>query len=873
MNRNIFYLNRIIKIISPFTFQTFKIELNGEENELRELLATILEINPNSIKGLRDSYNNYYTLSSAVNNPHINTNPYNYYTVVIKDSSNTGNNNKNSSLLKSPTYSNLLKDDRINSLPNENNINYHTNFLNNTYNFFEDNNFNEENINTNNLNYYNNNLIKNHYFYEYLNFADDLYKKNYIDNNLIRKLKKLIIENNNEVLTIMSPYINLKSRKSYDEFAKKIIPIISARSPISEMDEDSSSYIESEKNKKNTKLSKQEKILEDIKKNFPKKDYSKLKKLLKSKNKKILHIIKHFQKNKDYNKLLSKLSKLVNSEGEKENIDKNDEISKKSNKIQKEINEKDIKKIVKIIINSLKNKGIDIYYIAKYDFQKLNNEEKISLFTKKFKLPIETILSEEDYKIPKKNMSLIKSYFSEYIAKKITKNFDENEIIIYESLLEQKEENNIIIKLYKDFLKHKNINELKNQIKQFIKETVENIEEEEGEEEEEDDDDEENEHNNEGKTLIKEENEEEEEDDEEGEEEEDEKDSKNDDNKSLSNKSSDNIIILKDDNKDRGADLLNNNYRKINNYYFNNNNNENSNKDNNNNNDNNNEKKDEQNLGLGFVVIKQKKPTKDELKESNDNNILKQNTNDSKQNESSLSTNNPNKKLNQFIQQIEHMKKIDDIKKPILEAINNKNKYIMDLFQKFQKNKLNLNPKSLLATYKQIKENPDTNNKDDIFKSLVKEVPNISQNVKEFLFYEFNNKNSELETFFNLYEAEKEKDDFIESIQMFLKKPMSVKLLENYNMSQAKKEIESKLSQNNKNENLENKSKEIIKIFEKYNLFSDIQNNIIKDSINKGDNMFSSIFQASFYDKDFDSLYENIIMALKKHSNKENKKK
>ena len=56
-----FYLNRIIKVISPFTFQTFKIELNGEENELRELLATILNINPNSIKGLRDSYNNYYT--------------------------------------------------------------------------------------------------------------------------------------------------------------------------------------------------------------------------------------------------------------------------------------------------------------------------------------------------------------------------------------------------------------------------------------------------------------------------------------------------------------------------------------------------------------------------------------------------------------------------------------------------------------------------------------------------------------------------------------------------------------------------------------------------------------------------------------------
>ena len=82
--KNTFYVNRIIKLISPLTCQTFKVELNGEENELRELLGTILEINPKSIKGLRDSYNNYYTLSSALKNPYINTDPYNYYTVVIR---------------------------------------------------------------------------------------------------------------------------------------------------------------------------------------------------------------------------------------------------------------------------------------------------------------------------------------------------------------------------------------------------------------------------------------------------------------------------------------------------------------------------------------------------------------------------------------------------------------------------------------------------------------------------------------------------------------------------------------------------------------------------------------------------------------------
>ncbi len=44
---------------------------------------------------------------------------------------------------------------------------------------------------------------------------------------------------------------------------------------------------------------------------------------------------------------------------------------------------------------------------------------------------------------------------------------------------------------------------------------------------------------------------------------------------------------------------------------------------------------------------------------------------ESKQNESSVLTNNPKKKLNQFILQIEHLKKIDDKKEIIINAIHN----------------------------------------------------------------------------------------------------------------------------------------------------------------------------------------------------------
>ena len=176
-NGNNLYMHRIIKIISPITCQTFKIELNGNEDEMRELLGTILEINPKSIKGLRDSFNNYYTLSSALKTPLINTDPYNYYTVVIKGLS-TSNDIK---YIKYPSL-NLPKNQQI---PYEK-INYE-----NKSNFLDEND-----------NYYNNKSWR-FSTKDFLKIAEELYKRDYIDKSLKKRLKKLIKENNSEVLSIL----------------------------------------------------------------------------------------------------------------------------------------------------------------------------------------------------------------------------------------------------------------------------------------------------------------------------------------------------------------------------------------------------------------------------------------------------------------------------------------------------------------------------------------------------------------------------------------------------------------------------------------------------------------------------------------------
>ena len=77
--------NKMITIISPDNGQHFNIELKGSEDSLKDLLATILHIPFSSIKGIKDNYNNYYTLSSALKSNDINKEPNNYFYIIRSD--------------------------------------------------------------------------------------------------------------------------------------------------------------------------------------------------------------------------------------------------------------------------------------------------------------------------------------------------------------------------------------------------------------------------------------------------------------------------------------------------------------------------------------------------------------------------------------------------------------------------------------------------------------------------------------------------------------------------------------------------------------------------------------------------------------------
>ena len=902
-NGNTLYIHRIIKLISPITCQTFKIELNGEEDELRELLGTILEINPKSIKGLRDSFNNYYTLSSAVKNPMLNTDPYNYYTVVIKG---IGHSN-DIKYIKYPSL-NLSNKDQISN----DRFNYEKNYENKTMNFLDQDD-----------NYYHPNLGKNK-TKDFLKFSSELYKRNYIDKNLKQKLDQLIKENNIEVISILNPYLN--SKKSYDELAQKIKPVISSSSQNSESKEDSkfnsskesshskhkkkhkhkshhtdkSKDKDKDKNKSNNKkdkkdnTTKEEKILNDIKLNFDKDKFSKLKELLKKKNPAIIKSIKLFEKDNDYNHLISKLNSIsykVDSEegsngdsnesneqseddSDMKKNDSSDYIKEESKKSKNDTTEgKDkLKNITKKIYSALKKIRKDLFFIAKFDLDKRKPEEKKNLFKKKFKLNLNKINNENNYKIPKKNISIIENYYTDFILKKVFKNFNEDEKSIYEELYEDNDENNVIHQIYKDLIKHKDLNKMKSQLKKIIEE-AEKMEIE-GEEKEDDDN---------KKSDIKEENEEEEEEDYEGEEDEENEGDENDDDDKKDDSSSNNFILNNND-KDATAKVLNNNYKK--NYHFsnfansNNKNSEAKSKSKNKSKDNSVDKsekeekkndREENNLGLNFVVIKPKKVNKEE--EKKDQSSIEENNNNfilNKAQENSISVSNANKKINAFISQIEHIKKIDEIKKPLIEAIHKNNIYIMELFEKFQKNKSILNKKSLYDVFNKIKNNPEAtknsgenDKKFNSFKALVQNIKELDETQKEFVCSD-----PQFMGAYNTYEEFQDIDDFNETIVMMLKKKVNKELFVQFCVKKKKEAGNGDIMQD---------SKDLIKILKQNELYNENDCNIMETYLGKDDGLFLGIFRELLKTNNLKEFMENMNLALstkkKEGNSKDNKLK
>ena len=101
---------------------------------------------------------------------------------------------------------------------------------------------------------------------------------------------------------------------------------------------------------------------------------------------------------------------------------------------------------------------------------------------------------------------------------------------------------------------------------------------------------------------------------------------------------------------------------------------------------------------------------------------------------------------------------------------------------------------------------------------------------------------------------------------MYMKKPETKEALIKYSLKMINKEISPNLLRTNENDNTEDlvtKSKEVMKILQKYNLFNEKEYNIIINSLENYDDLFTAIFLVFFDDQELNEFYQTLCLALK----------
>ena len=495
--KNISRNNKMIKIISQYSGESFNIELKGSEGSLKELLGTILNISPNEIKGIRDTYNNYYTLSSALKSKNINEYPNNYFSIIT----NNGINNNNNAFSDINAYN-------INKSHNYINNNLFNNMYLKPNHYINNSDIYYNNIRINNIqNYgYRNQKIHQYgnYFKQYnkeayYNLINYLYKYKYIKKHNYYKLRKCIEVNNADVLEILKPYIEFDN--NYKKLINDLFPILNLDLSIngnlkSKYQSENILYLD---------------LLNSLKDNFTSENMKKLNYLLLIENMSIIQLFERYDKIRNKNDLIDGLYSLIKkvskvdlnkSNGIMGNIlkerkskshnykyiQKNDNTSdnnirsiKHSNNKKKKYNIELLQKITEKIIKYGKDFSEDIYYLIKYELSNISIEDKVDLFKSKFNIDIEK--QDNIKKLSESNKKKIKEYYTKYIDKNIYKFLDSEENELYLNIIQtpDSQEYDDIMKMYNDLIKDdkmKNKMELlRNKIINYLKDLKPLIEE------------------------------------------------------------------------------------------------------------------------------------------------------------------------------------------------------------------------------------------------------------------------------------------------------------------------------------------------------------------------------------------------------------
>ena len=487
--------NKMITIISPYNGQHFNIELKGSEESLKDLLGTIMHIPASSIKGIKDNYNNYYTLSSALKSNDINIEPNNYFSIIKSEETNNNDimqsdiNNYNFN--KNYNYMNPNLNNNLNLSPNQ--------FINNSdiyYNNIKINNIQNYGYNKPKLGQYGN-FFKQYKKEAYYNLINFLYQNKYIGSNNYYKLKKYIDVNNNDVIEILKPFIEFDN--NYNKLINNLFPILNLDLSINRqnMNKDNKSpYFN---------------LLESLSDNFTRENMKKLNYLFLIENISIMNLFKTYYQT--YNKknlidgLYSLLKRVSNVDLNKSNhimgnilrerksksqnykiLQKGSTISdnnihsiKHHKEKKKKYNTELLEKITDKILKYGKGFSKDIYYLMKYELSTIKIEEKVDIFINKFNIDIYNKKSYKEFtETTKKN---IKHYYKKYIEKNIYKFLDPEEKELYLDIIKTGDSSvfHDLMKIYSDLIKDdkmKNKMELlRNKIINYLKDINKIIEE------------------------------------------------------------------------------------------------------------------------------------------------------------------------------------------------------------------------------------------------------------------------------------------------------------------------------------------------------------------------------------------------------------
>jgi len=202
---------RIIKIQTPSN-EKLNINLSGDEGELRELLSVLIGLNPSDIKGLRDKYGNYYTLSYAVGDKNFNSELSDIFYLVcvgLRDKSNTlpvSNETDLSFVEKNELMYNTINNNEIttNSVRKRKKSVGHNNEI-----FSKRKSLEEENE-------------------RFFLLVNELTEKNFLDENCGSKIKNMIVEDNEQIILIFRNYI--KNITDFKTFLSSLIRILNLNS-------------------------------------------------------------------------------------------------------------------------------------------------------------------------------------------------------------------------------------------------------------------------------------------------------------------------------------------------------------------------------------------------------------------------------------------------------------------------------------------------------------------------------------------------------------------------------------------------------------------------------------------------------------------